>query len=48
LRHFATVICRTAKSSFDHLVGNGEQRRRHSEAERLGGIELDDQFELDA
>src|SRR5260370_17367772 len=32
--------------SFDDLVGAGEDRWRHTEAERLGGLEIDHQLEF--
>jgi hypothetical protein len=31
---------------FDHLIGPGEHRRRHLEAKRLRGLEVDDQLVL--
>jgi hypothetical protein len=31
---------------FDHLVGAAEKRHRDCEAERLGGLEVQDQFDL--
>src|SRR5215467_14512540 len=33
-------------TSFDHLIGGREQRRRHFEAERSRRFEIDDEFDL--
>jgi hypothetical protein len=33
-----------SKKLFDHLVGAGKKRRRHGDAERLGGLEIDYQL----
>src|SRR5271170_3525253 len=37
-------IKRPPRQLFDHLVGGGEQRLRHGEAERLGGLKVYDQL----
>jgi hypothetical protein len=34
---------RRSKTLFDHLVGAAEQRQREGDAERLGGLEVDEQ-----
>jgi hypothetical protein len=52
-----SLVCRTvftrprpkpkvSELSFDHLVGSGEQRGWHGEAEHSGGLGIDDQLEL--
>jgi hypothetical protein len=38
--------CHQDRPLFDHLVGEREQRRRHLEAKRLGGLEVDDELEF--
>ena len=44
--HVRPSLERTLPVLLDHLVGPSEQRRRHGEAESLGGFEIDYQFML--
>ena len=46
LRHLVGAARGPSTSSLDHLVGAGEQRRRHIKAERSRGLKIDDEFEL--
>jgi hypothetical protein len=43
-----SAMCQKRKSpaSFDHLVGELLEMQRHVEAQRLGGLEIDDQLKL--
>src|SRR5215471_18081765 len=36
--------CTTAKASLDHLIGSSLQGKRNRQAERLGRLEIDDEF----
>jgi hypothetical protein len=46
VRHVRFVPKPKVARLFDHLAGAGEQRRRDSKIEGLGGFEIDDQFEF--
>src|ERR1700722_14502583 len=49
--HFAfvpTTDSRSAASSFDHLVSASQESRRDRQSERLGSLQIDDQFYLGA
>jgi hypothetical protein len=45
-RRFAAINYRIAKGLFDHLVGTELDPRRQFDADRLGGLEVEDQFEF--
>jgi hypothetical protein len=45
-RHFATVNCRIAKGSFNHVVGEGKHVGSHLDAERSRRVQVDDEREF--
>jgi hypothetical protein len=44
--HFRTNCIVAKKPLFDHLVGAGKQHRGHSDAQCLGGLEIDDELKF--
>jgi hypothetical protein len=42
----ATDAPQQTASLFDRLIGAADQRQRHGDAERLRGLEIDDQLDL--
>jgi hypothetical protein len=44
-----SALCQkqTSRHLFEHLVGEEQERLRKREAERLGRLEIDDEFKLD-
>ena len=47
MRSSFIVAAVVGSASFDHLVGKREKRRRDRQPERLGGLQIDDELELD-
>jgi hypothetical protein len=45
-RHVRLVPISEVAASFDYLVSSAEQRDRHSDAERFGRLEVNDQLDL--
>src|SRR5262249_6788510 len=45
-RFWRGAVNRTPRFSFDHLVGDSEQRRRDGQIEHRGSLIVDDQLEL--